>query len=261
MWKQRRALPAAVRYRNQLAGLNVRHGRRNGSPEQGHATAKHVLQRRSASLVRNMLELDAGGALKDLHRHVRRRPDAVGCIVDFAGFGLGQRYQVRNRFDLARRGGNQDQRQCGDHADRLEIGQGVVRQFVLHERNDPGNTIVGQEQRVTVRRRLGRRVGCDHAVAARAVVDHHRLAPQCAKSDCEIARNEIDRAARGKRNQQLDRPVRKTALGKGRHGDPGDCHQQCGQSGAMNEAWARVCENRNSRAAKRCIHFHREVAE
>ncbi|MCY1375134.1 hypothetical protein D9M69_625240 [compost metagenome] len=70
-------------------------------------------------------------------------------------------------------------------------------------------------QRVAVGRRLGDEVGADVPARARAVVDHHRLAPVLAHLHGDQPRRRIGGAARRERHDDADRLVRKVARLRG----------------------------------------------
>ena len=66
--------------------------------------------------------------------------------------------------------------QGGGLADGRKIAHRVVTDFAQMRIDDDGGVGVKQ-QRMTIGRRLGHNLRADVAVAARAVIDDHRLAP------------------------------------------------------------------------------------
>src|ERR1051325_11467438 len=78
-----------------LAGALLReHRRREDRRDDRHVTRDQVLHRRGASLVRDMLHLQAPALqLEELARQVGDRPGPRGAVRVFAGIRLDQAYQ------------------------------------------------------------------------------------------------------------------------------------------------------------------------
>ncbi|XQU69884.1 hypothetical protein OJJOAM_002615 [Cupriavidus sp. H18C1] len=100
----------------------------------------------------------------------------------------------------------------GQVRDGLEVLDRVVRQLRIAGGVDRHRRHRRDADRVAVRRRLGDRVGADRAAATGAVLDHHRLAQDLAHLIGRAAADDVRGAARGKRNDQLDRLGRIVAL-------------------------------------------------
>src|SRR5579872_7384720 len=124
--------------------------------------------------------------------------------IELAGLALGQRDQLLERFDRQVRIGRQNQGILARQNDRLEVAQRLVAERRI-EREVRGQRRVGGEQkRVAVRRRLGDHLGADAAAGAGTVDDHHRLAPRLAQAVAELARQNVDGAARRVRHHDLN---------------------------------------------------------
>jgi hypothetical protein len=83
----------------------------------------------------------------------------------------------------------------------------VVRQVGIQRRVD-GVLVIGEQQRVAIRRRLGCELARDNAGGAGAVIDDHLLAEDLAELRAEKPRQEIGRAARRGGRDQTDRAGR-----------------------------------------------------
>ena len=93
----RRALRAGHRQRLELAGLDLRHRRRQVVEHHVHVAAQHAQQRRARAAVREVRHVHAGHALEQFARQVDRGAVAAGSHVELAGIGLGVLDEVRRR--------------------------------------------------------------------------------------------------------------------------------------------------------------------
>ena len=86
-------------------------------------------------------------------------------------------------------------RDRGQQRHRLEVALRVVGEVRVDHRVHRHGAVVRHQQRVAVGRRLRRRLGADDHGGARAVLDHHRLAPELGELGRHHPRGGVDRAA------------------------------------------------------------------
>ena len=86
-------------------------------------------------------------------------------------------------------------RPASEQRDRRETRHRVVLQLLDRRREDRVR-VHEHQQRVTVRRRLGREFGAEQSRRARSVLDHHRLTEGLGQRLCHRARHHVGDAAR-----------------------------------------------------------------
>ena len=153
----------------------MRHHRHRTGEHQRHLAAQHIGQRRRQSLVRHMTQFDTRHHDEQLSGQMGRAADAIGGVIDLPRIGLGERHQILHRFHRQGRMHHHQQRRLGEQTDRLKILQRIIGRLLLHIRNDRHRRHVRQQQRITIRRRLGREFGRDHAARPGPVVDGELL--------------------------------------------------------------------------------------
>ena len=118
--------------------------------------ADHVVNRRRGTPVGNVREIDAGHRGEQRGGDVRGAADAGRGVVELARPGLGKRDELLDRACRNRRVDDEQIPVCPvGLRDRGEVGHGVVRQLLEEGRVCPMRT-VGEQERVAIRRRLGR---------------------------------------------------------------------------------------------------------
>ena len=140
--------------------------------------------------------------------------------IELARMRFGKRDQLLHGGRLLLRRHRQHQRHGGDERDRHEtvriVGELLVKRLVDGERRR-----IGEQQRIAVRRGLGRLFGADIAAGAGPVVDDHRLAPFLRQLLRHHAHQRVGRGARRRRHDDLDRPRRiGLRLAQGRKAKP-----------------------------------------
>ena len=112
--------------------------------------------------------------------------------------------KVRNRqvrIDAENVGGHRRKR------DRNEVLVGIVGQVLVQKLVGGEDRRRGEQDGVAVGGRLFERVDPDDAVGAGPILDDNRLRPGLAQLVRNQARDEVERAARRKRNDEFDRPI------------------------------------------------------
>ena len=140
-----------------------------------------------ATLVRNAYDIDAGHRFEELAGDVIGCACRTGCIIKFTGPRLGQRHQLANRLH----------RQCGMHhqnvrrtvgqRDRHKIAHRIIGRG-LNQRPHP-QSIVVEQQRVTIRRRLIDELTRNHTAAT--AIHNDLLAQRRRQTRREQARRHI----------------------------------------------------------------------
>ncbi|MNC84847.1 hypothetical protein D3C83_04150 [compost metagenome] len=133
---------------------------------------------------------------------------AGGRVIQPARLRSCQRDQRLHGIHRQRRVHQQDMGRHDGRRDRREIAQRVVRDPGKQRRIDGEGGVGAGEQRVAVGRRFRHDLRGDHAGTAAAVVDHHGLAELLGELRAEHARLRVVGAARGRRDQETDRPDR-----------------------------------------------------
>ena len=180
---------------------------------------------------------------------------AVGRVIDCARLGLCGRDEFGHGLHIEGRRRDENHWHIADQCDGFEVGQYVVRQFVLQERKHR-NAVISEHQRVAVGRGLGHCIDSNHPTAPGFVVHHDRLPPQSRKTGSYVARDHVDRSAGWERDYQLDRSVRVTALCDSRrcHAGKGGC-QQRGQR-AVHRCTPPAWERAEEEEARKVLVFH-----
>ena len=119
-----------------------------------------------------MLYFNAGQLAVEFECQVLRRTVAARTAVEHAGFA--ECTELAQRFDRQIRIHHRHQRQRGEYRHRLKILQQIVR-CRGKQRDVDGMRDGDRQPGIAVGRRFGRHHDAYHRVAARAVVDHHRL--------------------------------------------------------------------------------------
>ncbi len=214
--QQRRARQVGDRQRLELARSHVRCRRCIGVELDVHAAGEQIGHDRRRPLVGNVDDVDLQPTQQELDGDVGQGAIAGVAMIELAGMRACVGDKFRESVERHRRWADQQLGDCRDQRHRHDVLLGVVGQVGVERRID---RVVGrgQQQRVAVGRRLGERVGGDRAAGARPVVDHHALAEGVVDAVGEQPRHDVDRAARGKRHEQPDRPLR-VAGARGRDG-------------------------------------------
>ncbi|MPZ43164.1 MAG: phosphatase PAP2 family protein [Betaproteobacteria bacterium] len=97
-------LRRANRERLHLAAFDVRRRRNGGGEQHRHAAADHIRNGGRNAFVRNMGHVDAGHALEELRRQVRRRSRAGCCERELARPGFGHHYHFWRPVTAIRNG-------------------------------------------------------------------------------------------------------------------------------------------------------------
>ncbi len=213
----------------QVAGPDRLDRRADRDEAELHLAADQVGHCHGLAAIGHMLEFQSGQHLKQLAGDVSGRALAARAHVDLPGIGLGVGDEFRDRLHRYRRMHHHQQRCVREDRDWREVGAEIERQ-VLVERGRDGVGGVGHEQRVAVGRRAHRHFGADVGAAARAVLDHERLAEPNGHPLPEQARQDVGRAAGRDRNDDPhraggialglgERRVRQRRQGGGRGGE------------------------------------------
>jgi len=124
-----------------------------------------------------------------------------------------------------------------------------------------GEGVVGQQERVAVRRRTGGRLRADAARAAADILDHHGLAQLSAERRLDGARERIDTAAGWPWHDETQRARRKGFLSL-RHARERGCGRRCRHkrrkpaSADIHHGLTRSPKSTRGRGATRSAHRH-----
>jgi hypothetical protein len=151
--------------------------------------------------------IDARHHFKELDGHVWRRSRRRRGDVELAGIGFGESDQVGHRLRRERRVRFHDQRDAVDRRHRRNVVDKIVVEM-FEQRGVDRVRRRGEEQRVTVRRRVHDRLGADIAAGAGPVLDHDRLTETIRQKLRGHARDNVDLAAGRKADDQMDGPRR-----------------------------------------------------
>jgi hypothetical protein len=121
--------------------------------------------------------------------------------------GLGVFDEFANRMGGRRIGHHHDVGNNREQTDRREVVERIVAGGRIERRVDRQIRRAEQE-RVAVRRRVGRLVGADIAAGAAAVLDDDLLAPDLGQALRQRTRQRVTAAARWKRHDQTHEAVR-----------------------------------------------------
>ena len=177
-------------------GFELRH--RGGDAGEGelHFAGHDRWHGERDALVRHVHKIDARLVFQHLAREVRLAAAAVGGIVDRAGLRLRERDQLLERIRRQRRIRHQELLQQHKHRQRDEVALRVVRQLGVKMRVDGERRVGGEEHRGAVGRALRHRLGREDRVRARLVLDDDGLSPYTGELLRELARHDVDAAAR-----------------------------------------------------------------
>ena len=169
-----------------------------------HVARDKVRQGRRRALVRDMGEVYAGFKLEHFHRQVRSTSDRDRGIGELARLRPGERHQFRYVF--GRYAGVDDQvlRRSYSQCDGRQVLDRVKGHLVEQRDVDGQRTVVADQKRVPVRRRLGHVVCADIAAGAALVLDNDRLAQRLLQLGSDQARQHIVGATHN-RNDDTDR--------------------------------------------------------
>src|SRR5688572_8929558 len=172
-----------------------------------------------------MQRVNASRAFEHLRREVDDRPIARRSVGVLAGIRLQKRDQL---FHATRRRGRMDhehQRRRGHHRDVSEVLDRVVLKLAVEIRVDGVRSDVLQPQRVTVGRRLDRKVGRDGRAGAGFVLDDHLLAELLGERYGDRTAENVGDSAGGETDHESHRLVGIVALPE-RHARPRQQHEQ-----------------------------------
>ena len=206
--RERYALVAAHREHLELAGLDMALDRRKSGKGEQDLAAEHVGHRRPRALVRDVDQIGAGQLLVHLTHHVRLAAGAEGAVAQAAAPRLRVGDQLLEAVDRHARVDDESQRHVSDGCDRREIPFDVVGQRREQHRIQHEGGVVREKQRMAVRRGFRDRVGADRGVAARPVLDHHRLAQRFRQALPHLPADDVGGAAGRVRHDDADRPGR-----------------------------------------------------
>ena len=172
-----------------------------------------------------MREPNPGASLQPLHRQVvlaavaargvlqrRVRPLRV---LDELGEVVHRQLRIHHQEEAVRH----------QACHRGEIAQWIERHARVEMRVDREQAVHADQQRIAVGRRLRHRFARHHAVAADAVLDHHRLAQRLGEARRDEAPHEVRPAAGRDRHQQADRFRGVLRGGDRRKQSSGDCRK------------------------------------
>ena len=199
-----RALRRDQRERAQLAGLDVRRGRRDADEDEVHVAGEHVLHREVHALVGDVNELRAGDDVEELAREVVRGAGAARAEVERAGLGFREGDELLQVLRRQRRLRDHHVRHRRDQAHRREVLHRVVVDLRVQRRAD-GERRRDQHDGVAVGRRPRRRLGADVAAGAAAVLGHHRLAEARRQPLGDQPAEDVGAAAGRERQDEADR--------------------------------------------------------
>jgi hypothetical protein len=206
------------------ADANILGLRWNTVDHHGDPAGQQVGHRGAGAAVGHMHDVDARLLLEELLGKMHRRPGARRGEAVAAGIGLQQRDELPQIFYRNIWRHDHDRSEARYDRDGREIPHPLVGQL-LGDRgmHDAGGRMI--EQRVSVRLCFHHGVGRDGAAGAALVLHEDLLAEHAAERLRYHARGRVDPAARGKRNDELDRPRWKFGLraaGRREQRDGGD---------------------------------------
>ncbi len=199
----------------ELAGLDLLQRRAERIEHEGHAAAHQVLQRRPRAAIGHMRGLDAGARLEQLAGQMVGRAVARRGVARLAFLGLQLGDQLGQRARLLGRDQQHHRHEAGQRH-QLEILQRIVGKLVVERDVDAVRRGGAEQQRVTVGLRLGDLLGADRAAGAALVLDHDLLAELFRQRHRQDAREDVGRAARRERHDELHRLVRVLLRQRGR---------------------------------------------
>jgi hypothetical protein len=142
-------------------------------------------------------------ALKQLAGEMDGRPRAGRAVAEFPWIGLGQRDEFLQVAGRQRRIDDQHRGEASHQRNRSEVAQPVIRQILAHGRaHHARNGMI--EQRITVGGGAYDRVDAKRASRSALILDHHLLAEHVGQLLGGGASGEVDAAACGERDDQLD---------------------------------------------------------
>ena len=184
-----------------------------GRKRQCNVSGKQIDHRGRRAFVRYMHDADTGHGLEQFGREVRLAPAARRTVKQFTGMFLCKRNELPDRFHRHRVVHDQYLRGRYQHRNRREVPDRIVGELAIQTRID-GVRGRKDQQRVTIRRRLGDILGADIGARPRAVVDDDLLPPFLGQLLPQSAREYVRRAA-GRERIGLDGPGRGRVLNRG----------------------------------------------
>ena len=181
------------------------HAGRNGVEQQVHLACGQVGDGLRRALVGHMGQLQARARREGRRVQVDDGPVAAAGVVEGARMGLGVGDQFLDAARGQRRRDQQDTGRPADLGNRREILVGLVGQTGHQVWRDGMRAAGGEQQRVAVRRGLGRLARADGAARAGAVVDDQLLAQVLGHALRHHARHEVGGAAGRKGHDQAHR--------------------------------------------------------
>ena len=161
-----------------------------------HVAGHHVVERRPAAPIGDMLDVGAGHALEQLHVDVMRRAHAARGVAELAGLGFREPDQIGDAGDRQRRIDHQHERDRGDQRDRGEILDRIVRQLLVDGGIERQRRARRREQGVAVGRRARDIGGAGRGALAGAVLDDEGLAQAPLEAARQEARQRVGSPAR-----------------------------------------------------------------
>ena len=172
-----------------------------------HVAAEQALNRRAGAAVRHLVEVDPGRLLEQHGGEMKRIAHAGVGNVDLAGLALSLLDQLGHGvyFELCRIGDQHGQEASGERHRREILGR-IEGQLLVEAGIGRICRDVAKQHGIAVGRRLGDEIGAEIGRRAGLVLDHDRLAGKFGHLLPDEPREEISPAARGIRNDQMNRP-------------------------------------------------------
>ena len=204
----RHALLAGDRERAHLLGLDHAGDRRDRGDHELRLAAQHVGDRGAGAAIGHMHGVGLGDVIEQQRRQMARRAVAGRAVGELARMRLSVVHELLEGLEFRFLRHDDDQRRGGDQRDRCEGGQRVDLEALEHVRVHRHRSLIGHQDRIAVRRGLGRGLGGDIAARRRDVFNDDGLAELFAGGLRHQPRDRIGAAARRIRHDQLDRAAR-----------------------------------------------------
>ena len=179
-----------------------------------HFAGQERDQRRAATFVRDLHQVDLGHVLEQLGRHVQIAADPGRAIKHVFGALTGQCQQFLDAPRRHRRMHAEDQRLLRQHRERLQIVDRIEREILVQARGK-GVARGGDHERVAIRHRPRSQREADGAAASRSIVHDHADAEGAVQPFLQGAHQEIRSTAGCEWNDDADRPLGITVRTRG----------------------------------------------
>ena len=225
-----------MRDRFHLAGLDQSDDRGPVGENELHLPRHDIGDGKTAAAIRDVIDLDAGGALEQFEQQMLQRAVAGRRHVDAVRRCLGIGNHIGHRRHRNRRRADQNVRHRPDQENRIEILAVIERQVGIER-------AVHRERRGIVQNRVAVGIGlgdhglADGAAGAAAIFDGEWLAKIFAELGVDDARRGVGAAGRRIRHHDPHRPVRPSGL-RARIADK-RCRRHCSQHRAACESSSR----------------------